>query len=180
MSLLIARSPAEGLTPVDAGGTTLIELPQVPIASVAPFAGQEAAVNRALKRLGLGFPGPGRSLARGEARILWSGHGQAFLIGVEPPALPGAALTDQSDAWARLRLDGALALPALARLVPLDLRPAAFPADATARTMLGHMMLSITRSGAAAFDLMVFRSMAATAVHEISVALRSVAAQAKP
>jgi len=36
---------------------------------------------------------------------------------------------------------------------------------------------SITRTGANAFDIMVFRSMAVTAVHELGVALRSVAAQ---
>ncbi len=178
MSLLIAKSAAEGLTPVDAAGTTLIELPLVPITSIAPFAGKAAAVNKALKPLGLSFPQPGQSLAKGDARILWSGHGQAFLIGVEPPPIAGAALTDQSDAWARFRLQGGLAVAALARLVPVDLRPASFAENATARTLLNHMMLSVTRTGPDAFDLMLFRSMAATAVHELSVAMKSVAAQA--
>ena len=175
MTLLIPRSPADGLTPIDEGGTTLIELPFAPVTSIAPF--DADAVARALKPLKLAFPKPGRSQAKGDARILWSGHDQAFLIGAEAPEIAGAAVTDQSDAWAILRLQGPLAEPALARLVPLDLRDAAFPVDATARTLLFHMMLSITRTGADAFDLMVFRSMAATAVHEIAVALRSVATQ---
>ncbi|MCR8723193.1 sarcosine oxidase subunit gamma [Frigidibacter sp. ROC022] len=177
MSRLIARAPAEGLTPLDADGTTLIELPMEPITAISPFAGQEKAVNAALKPLGLRFPKPGQSLARGKARILWTGQDQAFLIGVAPPEIPGAALADQSDGWARLRLTGALAEAALARLVPLDLRTGAFPLDATARSLLNHMPLSVTRTGTDSFDLMVFRSMATTAVHELDVAMRSVAAR---
>ena len=66
----------------------------------------------------------------------------------------------------------------LARLVPLDLRPASFADGAAARSLLGHMSLAIRRTGAAGFELLVFRSMAATAVHEIGAAMTSVAAQA--
>lgn len=177
MTALIARSPAEGLTPVDADGTTLIELPLTTITSIAPFTGQTAAVTKALKPLGLRFPAPGQSHARGDARIVWTAQDQAFLIGAAAPAIPGAALSDQSDAWALFRLTGALAEAALARLVPLDLRIAAFPDNSTARTLLFHAPLSVTRTGRNSFDLLVFRSMAATAVHDLSVAMRSVAAQ---
>ncbi len=178
MTTLIPATPAEGLTPVDAKGTTLIELPMTRITSISAFPGQEAAVSKALKSLGLRLPGPGRSIAKGAARILWSGQDQSFLIGAAPPPLPGAAVTDQSDGWALFRLEGPLAVAALARLVPVDLRLSAFPLDATARSLLFHMPLSITRTGAQAFDLMVFRSMAATAVDEIAVAMTSVAALA--
>lgn len=177
MTRLIARSPAEGLTPVDAAGTTLIELPWAPMFTIAPYNGSEVAVSEALGALGLSLPGPGESRSAGEASILWFGLGTCLLIGAAPPDLPGAAVAEQSDGWARLRLDGPLAEAALARLVPLDLRASAFPEGATARSQLYHMALSITRTGPAAFDLMVFRSMAATAVHELTVAMRSVAAQ---
>lgn len=179
MTTLIAQSPAEGLTPVDAAGTTLIELPMTRITSIAPYKGAASAVSKALKPLGLSFPSPGRSVTKGEARIVWTGPDQAFLIGPDAPPLPGAALTDQSDGWALFRLEGALAEAALARLVPVDLRAASFGIGATARTLLFHVPLSITRTGAQAFDLMVFRSMAATAVHDLSIALASVAAQAR-
>jgi sarcosine oxidase subunit gamma len=178
MTTLIATSPADGLTPLDADGTTLIELPMTRITSIAPFRGQQTAVSKALKPLGFGFPAPNQSLAKGTVRLIWTGQDQAFLIGAEAPSLPGAATTDQSDGWALFRLEGPLAKAALARLVPLDLRAAAFAIDATARTLLFHVPLSITRTGPQAFDLMVFRSMAATAVHELSVAMTSVAAQA--
>lgn len=43
---------------------------------------------------------------------------------------------------------------------------------------MGHMSVSITRTGPAAFRILAFRSMARTAVHELSRAMESVAAQA--
>jgi sarcosine oxidase subunit gamma len=88
-----------------------------------------------------------------------------------------AALTDQSDGWARIRLDGAGAEVVLARLVPLDLSQGSFGKGQVARTSLGHMMMLVTRTGIAAFDMMVFRSMARTAIHELEQAMKAVAAR---
>ena len=67
--------------------------------------------------------------------------------------------------------------PVLARLTPIDLRDSAFPKGATARTVIGHMTGSITRTGADTYAIMVFRSMAKTAVHELERAMRGVAAR---
>ncbi len=181
MARLIAKSPLEGVLPVETEGAILTEAALGPITSVAPFAGNERKVAAVLKAaLGLTFPGPGRSAEKGEARILWTGRGQAFLIGAPAPeGLRGlAALTDQSDGWAALRLDGPLAEAALARLVPLDLRAGAFRKGQTARTILFHMTCTITRLGPSSFEILVMRSMGRTAVHDIAVAMRSVAAQA--
>ena len=75
-------------------------------------------------------------------------------------------------------LTGPGAADALARLVPVDLRIPAFAPGACCRTQLGHMMTLIHRSGPDAFRLFVFRSMAATAVHELHAAMRAVAARA--
>jgi sarcosine oxidase subunit gamma len=179
MTRLVERSAAHGLLPIVRGGATLSERVPEAITSVAPFRGREAAVSKALKAAcGVALPAPGRAEAKGAAVCLWSGRGQALLLGPAPGALEGAALTDQGDAWAVLRIEGPAAEAVLARLVPLDLRAAAFPEGAAARTMLFHMMLAIRRAGPQAFELMVFRSMAATAVHELDTAMRSVAAQA--
>lgn len=179
MPSLIEKSPGEGLLPVTAAGVTLTEAPPARITSVAPFAGQEKAVAAALKALGLGWPKPGRALAKEGATILWAGRDQAFLIGAAPDGLPGlAALTDQSDGWARLHLDGPGAEAVLARLVPLDLRPAAFPEGAAARSGLNHMMMVLHRAGPERFEIMVFRSMAASAVHELTRAMQALAARA--
>ena len=88
-----------------------------------------------------------------------------------------AALADQTDAWAGLALAGPDAEAVLARLVPLDLAPQAFPEGAAARSMLRHLPLLIVR-GAEGFELLVPRSSAATAVREVGEAMRGVAARA--
>ena len=179
MPSLIETTPCEGLLPVTAGGVTLSEAAPARITSVAPFKGKERAVAAALKKLGLGWPGPGQSFRAGGSDCLWTGRDQAFLIGAAPEGLSGvAALTDQSDGWARMRLEGAEAEAVLARLVALDLGAAAFPEGATARTGLNHMMMVLTRHGPEAFGIMVFRSMAGSAVNEIAVAMKALAARA--
>ena len=178
MPSLIETSACDGLLPVQAGGVMLDEAAPARITSVAPFGGREKAVAAALRQLGLGWPDPGRSVRVGGAACLWTGRGQAFLVGTAPDGLEGiAALTDQTDGWARLRLRGPGAVAVLARLVPLDLGAAAFPEGAVARTGLNHMMAVLTREGPDAFGIMVFRSMAGSAVHEIAVAMRAVAAR---
>lgn len=179
MPRLIETAACEGLLPVLLPEVQLSELPFAPVTSVAPFAGREKAVAAALKKLGLGWPDPGRSCRAGGAACLWSGRGQAFLLGAPPEGLAGlAALTDQSDGWARMRLQGPAAEAVLARLVPLDLRVAAFPEGAVARSGLNHMPVVLLREGPEAFQIMVFRSMAGSAVHELASAMKATAARA--
>ena len=45
------------------------------------------------------------------------------------------------------------------------------------RTLLGHMTASITRVDATTYDLMVFRSMAQTLVHDLTRAMKGIAAR---
>lgn len=180
MASLIERSACEGLLPRFVGETNLSELPFARLTSLAPLKGKARPLAAALKEMGLGWPKPGQSLAGAGGAVLWTGRDQAFLIGADPAPLRGlAATTDQSDGWARTRLKGPRAEAVLARLVPLDLRRAVFPDGAVARSALGHMMTILTRSGGDSFDIMVFRSMAASAVHEIVVAAEAVAARAQ-
>lgn len=177
MARLVATSPAAGLLPVTAGAVTLSEEVPEAITSVAPYRGKAKAVSEALKAdFGAGFPAPNRTTGRSGARIVWNGPGQAMALG--PRVSPeDAAVTDQSDAWACLVLEGTHAAAVLARLVPVDLREAAFKRGHAARTLLGHMTCTLMRTGALRYEILVFRSMAATAVHELAVAMRSVAAR---
>ena len=146
--------------------------------SIAPFAGTASRAGAALGKLGLGWPEPNRALTTGDAACLWTGRGQAFLVNADPKALDGiAALTDQTDGWAVMRLSGAGSEAALARLVSVDLRPGAFAVGHVARTPVNHMMAIVERTDADGFRIFVFRSMAATAVHEIAVAMQAVAAR---
>ncbi len=113
--------------------------------------------------------------------MVWAGCGQALWIGTrapDPKRAATAALTDQSDAWTVVRREGAGADDALARLTPLDLREGHFKRGHTARTLVGHMTAQITRT-TKGFEIMVFRSMAGTLVHELHVAMQSVAARSK-
>ena len=70
-----------------------------------------------------------------------------------------------------------MARAVLARLTPLDLRGSVFKTGHAARSTLGHMNCVFMRTGAARYQMMVFRSMTQTAVHEITRAMQSVTAQ---
>lgn len=176
---LIAKSPCDGLLPLTVGSVTLSE-EQASVHSIAPFKGQVEALSAAMKAAhGMAYPAPNRTTGKAGVRAVWFGHAQAILIGPEPdPSLAKhAAVVDQSDAWAMVRLQGAGAEDVLARLVPIDLRAAQFRRGHTARTLVFHMTASVTRVGAEAFQIMVFRSMAQTLVHDLKRAMEGVAAR---
>jgi heterotetrameric sarcosine oxidase gamma subunit len=173
---LIAKSALAGQS-LTLDGVTLAEADPGPITSLAVFPGQAKTVAKGLKPLGLAFPAPNSFVQKNGARIVWTGRDQAFLTGVAAPALDGVALTDQSDGWTVLALSGAAVAEVLARLVPIDLRLAAFPVGRVARTQVNHMNAVILRTGDHAVEIMVFRSMARTAWHELETTMHMVSAR---
>jgi heterotetrameric sarcosine oxidase gamma subunit len=175
---LIAKSALEGHGALALGGITLAEVALGPITSIAVLPGGAKAVAKGLKPFGLAMPAPNSFAEKAGARLVWTGRDQAFLVGVEPRAIEGAAVTDQSDGWAVLALSGLGAVDVLARLAPMDLRLSAFPVGRAVRSGLNHMNAVILRTGDYAFEIMVFRSMARTAWHEIAQAMETVAARA--
>lgn len=178
---LISRSACEGLLPVSIGQVELSEVEQGALTSVAPYLGQAGALSAALKSAhGMAAPKANRATGKEGARAIWFGNDVVLLQGPDPdPSLAQfAALTDQTDAWAVVRLEGADAAAVLARLTPIDLRESRFKRGHTARTELRHMMSSITRLGPRSYQVMVFRSFAETLVHDLKTAMRSVAARA--
>ncbi|WP_425071986.1 sarcosine oxidase subunit gamma [Sagittula sp. S175] len=177
---LNARSAAHGLTPVTHGTCSLTEAPARTMTSLMPFQGQVQALTDALRKAyGVTFPAPGQCLTEGDTTIVWTGRGQAFLIGPAPDdaLTPHAALTDQTDGWVTLDLTGDDARHVLARLIPVEFSPGAFPPEACARTQLqhAHILLHRIENG---FRIRGFRSMARTIVHEIADAMAAVAARA--
>lgn len=180
MTDLIARTPCKGLLPLEIGDVTLTEVDAGTLTSIAAFRGQDQALAAVLKTAhGLALPGPNRATGKDGHRAIWFARGQVMLAGPEPDPKLGkhAALTDQSDGWAVVRLEGAGAVDVLARLVPVDLRKSQFKRGHTTRTQVMHMMASITRVGEMAFQIMVFRSMAETLVHDLKTAMEGVAAR---
>ena len=176
MPELIAKSALEGRS-LSLGGVTLAEGEVGPITSIAVLPGGAKAVAKGLKTVGFAMPEPNRFVEKKGARIVWTGRDQAFLLGVAAPVLEGAAVTDQTDGWTVLTLSGTGAVDVLARLVPMDLRLAAFPVGRAVRTQLNHMNVVILRAGDYAFEIMGFRSMARTAWHELEAAMQMLAAR---
>lgn len=180
---LTSITPLDGMAPLEIGGVTLREVDLGRLTSVAPYKGRAAALGEALKAAhGMGWPEPNRATGKAGARAIWFGQGMALLAGPEPDAglADQAALTDQSDAWTAVMLEGAGAADVLARVTPLDLRASVFKLGHTARTQVQHMAGSVTKTGEAAFLILVFRSMAATLLHDMRTAMEGVAARGRP
>lgn len=168
MVKLIAEKPLAGQLPKEIGTLRLFEVTYDRIQGVAPFDGQMQAVRKRVKQaLNAELPLPNRVIGP----VQWAGPGQYLINGSWVSDLSGiAAVTDQSDSWAIMAVQGADVEAVLARLIPIDLRFAVFSQGQTARTLIGHMAASVTRIAADRIDLMVMRSMAGTLVHEVSKA----------
>ncbi|MCH2066374.1 MAG: sarcosine oxidase subunit gamma [Shimia sp.] len=177
---LLAKTPCEGLLPISVGNVSLAEDLPVSLTMLTVHKGRLEACSELLKSAhGMAMPKPNRATGTAAARAIWFGRDQAMLVGPAPnwSLKNEAAVVDQSDAWAVVKLEGVGAEDVLARLVPVNVRTATFKRGHTARTMLGHMTVSITRVGEQAFQIMAFRSMAKTLVHDLQRAMESVAAR---
>jgi sarcosine oxidase subunit gamma len=92
--------------------------------------------------------------------------GSKALASVVRPAVLGlAAVTDQTGAYAVLRISGSRVRDLLCRLVQLDLHPRAFQVGDVATTICGHAAATLWRLadsdiGAAVFEIAVYRSLA--------------------
>lgn len=174
MASLTPKTPFDGLLPISQGTLTLSEACYDSITWVAPAKGKDAAISKALeKQIGASFPEPGKT----SGAAVWTGPRQAMVLGETVKPIIGAALSDQSSAWACCVLAGPQAKDVLARLLPIDLCDTAFAVGDAARTLLGHMNCVVIRRGADRFEIMVFRSMAASAAHEIQRAMCMVSAR---
>lgn len=174
MARLIATGATGTRLPLEIGATVLEDAQPEAITWVAPFDRKMTAVKRALG----GFPDPGRVLEVTAGRALSVGPGQALILGARVEC-EGAAVVDQSDGWTVVCLSGADARDVLARLTSLDIRDGAFPEARTARTLIGHMTASLTRVSPYHYEIMVFRSMTETLLHEVERAMAHVAARAR-
>ncbi|MFA3915925.1 sarcosine oxidase subunit gamma [Ruegeria hyattellae] len=173
-------TPCAGLLPVTIGPVSLTEEASARLTALSPYKGRQKLLSDVLKAAhGMGFPAPNRVTGKAGARALWFGQGQALLMGPDPDPGLGehAAITDQSDGWAMVRLEGAGAEDVLARLVPVDLRRPQFKRGHTVRSMIFHMSGSISRVDDSGFLILVFRSMAASLVHDLKTAMEAVAAR---
>ncbi len=180
---LTPQTPAAAAElPFHIGAFTLEELPARPMSLLMPHPGGQAQMAQALMAgHGLIWPAPGGHNAIDGAEAVWFGLDQVMLIGVAPdPALMAAgSVIGQSDAWCVLRLSGTGWEDVMARLAPVDMRPAALSLGRALRSQLGHMNAAYSLLPDGALRIMVFRSMAQTAVHELTRAMTLLAARAE-
>lgn len=173
---LKAQSPLEGQSALDFGGTQITMAAPDSVQSIMPNKGREVDVSGALSEaVGVPLSQVGCMRMRGGVEVIWTGVNQWFVIGGKGVSgLDGAAITDQTDAWAVMELRGVASRDVMARLCPIDLRHLMI--GQVARSEFAHMMsIIVAREGG--FDIWVMRSFAQTAWHHLGDAASSVAAQ---
>ncbi|MGB6310493.1 MAG: sarcosine oxidase subunit gamma family protein [Steroidobacteraceae bacterium] len=183
---LTPRSAFFGLTHAVGTGSGVIATDRdgLGLATVAVGRSHDTAVaHRVKERFGLQLPhGPHRAAAgdiafAGTGPGVWLASrelgGNAFAAILRQEIGDLAAVTDQSDGYAVLRLAGPKLRNALAKLVPLDVHPATFKPGDVASTVASHMGVTLWRlddaaDGAPVFELAVFRSLAGSFWHALS------------
>ena len=184
---LTARTPLDGYAGTFSG-VTLAEAAGLSLVSAAvPQGGDDAFAAALAEGFGASRPSPGDS-APGDrlgTRILGMQPDQLFILFEAPDpdravetvsaALgPAAYVTDQSDSWTMLRIEGRGVRAALERLCMLDLDDAAFPEGRVARTVMEHLAVIILRDGADSFLLMSPRSSARSFLHAVEQSVAAV------
>lgn len=117
---------------------------------------------------GVDLPSAGRWAGGADIAFAWAGPGEWTAIAARPIArdlagrLAGlAAVTDQSDGWLLSEISGPRARDALAKMLPIDLDPAALPPGAVALTRAGHIDVRLRHVSVGVYELAVFRSLGA-------------------
>jgi len=126
------------------------------IARVTARRAQAARVAERLRvHFGLETPNAPQRVNRGDVAIAGIGPGawllthdnagNAFAPVLQSSLERCASVSDQSDAYAILRLTGPKVRAALAKLIPLDIHPRAFQVNAVAQTVCGYVNVMLWR-----------------------------------
>ena len=156
------------------------------IASIA-FGPDAAGAREAVERgLGMALPAIGESASApfaGGSTVLGLQRDQWFVLTPAADAPVEAvreavgerpAVTDQSDAWVALVMEGPRATLALERTCRLDLHAEAFGVGRVARTAMEHIATVIHREGAERFVLLAPRSSAEWFARAVATSVRNV------
>ena len=186
---LTARSifDAVGGCRIEMEGLTFDEAPARSLVSLAQRRGETGgALSANVKSaLGVELPVSGRFTSANGVTVMFAQPGQWLISaerkGLEAEVKAAAAgagtVTDQSDSFTELTLEGPLAREVLSRLSSLDFDDAAFPVGAMGRTPMQQIAVTIARTGEEAYRLNTSRSTARDFAHDVAVAARSVAAR---
>jgi methylglutamate dehydrogenase subunit D len=129
--------------------------------------GSPALAGAIAERLGIALPETPLIRRAGAFAAAWAGPDRWMLVADDRDALRSAcaeldalaAVSEQSDGWAALRVSGPAVRRALAKGFMIDLHASAFGDGAVALTAVAHINVAIWRE-AEAFTILVPRSMA--------------------
>lgn len=164
------------------GDTRLVEITGWRLLSVGVPRGGADAIDTALElAAGVRLPAAGGVNAAAGAKLLGMAPDLGLAVAEDEGAFRTigealgdiAYLTDQSDGWAVLRLEGPATRAALERICMLDLDPDAFPVDKVARTLMDHLSVVIFRDGGG-FVLMSAASSAGSFLHAVETSVLNV------
>ena len=178
---LIAMKAVEKNFPLKIG-TVSVEEVQTSLFTVGVHKKIPKNLATAMKSVtGLDWPSVRQIKSKASISLMWFDHTHVAIMGITPTSKLEeiARVTDVSDAWYIVDLDGIDVRKVLSRVTPIDIRENQFQTGITQRADLMHMQASISCTAEHSFRIMVFRSMAQTFVHEILVAMESVAARAE-
>jgi methylglutamate dehydrogenase subunit D len=133
--------------------------------------GAEALARRIFDVLSIDAPATPRVSMSRDAALVWAGPAQWLLVAERRDLLPGivgglagfAAVSDQSDARALIRLSGPRVREILAKGCSIDLHPRRFGPGDAAVTAIAHIGVQLWQiDDGPSYDLAVARSMAAS------------------
>ena len=161
---------------LDGAGVTVQPLSGLGLASVLARRGKGAELAERLRTLhGVVLPDGARRSVNGRVALVGTAPGAWLAVSEAGPlgwaddlahGLDGlASVSDQSDGYAAVRVQGPAVRDALAKGVFLDLHPDAFPVGAAAVTIAAHIGLILWRREADVFELLCFRSNAHSLWH---------------
>lgn len=184
---LAPDTPFDGLR-LDFANLTIEGVTDRALVSIAVPLGGADAINSATQNgYGVATPTIGQYTTANtdNALILGMAIDQFFTLFDDPggdPVIPvrqrlgqSAYLVDQSDSWAMLRISGDNCRPALERICPLDLDPAAFGPGQVTRTMMEHLAVIILCEATDRYLLLSPRSSAPSFLHAVEISARNVA-----
>jgi heterotetrameric sarcosine oxidase gamma subunit len=166
-----AASPGRhGRTDGEAGVTILARRPLAMASLGARHRQTPALLAAAATAWGVALPLAPRRVESAGRAFLWMGPDRWLVTSEHDHDLAAdlriavgdvAAITDQGDGRAVLRISGPGARAALGRLLPIDLHPRAFGPGDTALTQAGHIGVQLWQLDAApTYELAMFRSLA--------------------
>ncbi len=183
----LSPQSAFSTAPASYGNIKIEEVINRAIVAVATPKEREAALNAAcLSAYGAELPKTGKFTASTAADTLLLGmaQDQMFMLFDEPDGDPAAHIrvalddtgyiTDQSDSWAILRIQGPDVRSALERICPLNLHPANFVPNSVARTVMEHLAVIILSEAEDSFVLLSPRSTADSFLNVVETSAKNV------